>query len=97
MGLVTEIGRTTGGFKVHTARTFNNEDNVEESEDGRMAIRLKTKGNLKQVTDPKAIVFTSSRKLMQDGGISKAFMKRVIIHTKYMTEYITGPPIKVQD
>ncbi|TGE10624.1 glycosyltransferase family 2 protein [Hymenobacter fodinae] len=97
MGLVTEIGRETGGFKVHTARTFNNAENVEESEDGRMAIRLKTRGNLKQVTDPRAIVFTSTRKLMQDGSIVQAFLNRLKLHTKYMAEYITGPAIKVQD
>ncbi|TGD81164.1 glycosyltransferase family 2 protein [Hymenobacter wooponensis] len=97
MGLVTEIGRETGGFKTHTARTFNNAENVEESEDGRMAIRLKTRGNLKQVTDPRAIVFTSTRKLLQDGSIIQAFFNRLKLHTKYMTEYITGPAINVQD
>ena len=81
MGLVTEIGRATGGFKTKTARTFNNELNVIESEDGWMAIRLKTRGQLKLVTDSQALVFTSSRKLLQDGGIMRAFYNRLKDHT----------------
>jgi glycosyltransferase involved in cell wall biosynthesis len=97
MGLVTEIGLATGGFRTHTARTFNNEQKVEESEDGRMAIRLKTRGRLKLVTDPQALVFTSSRKLIQDGSIFKAFTNRIKRHTGGMVEYLTGPKVAIRD
>ena len=97
MGLVTQIGRETGGFKTTTARTFNNELNVVESEDGWMAIRLKTRGRLKLVTDPAALVFTSSRKLLQDGGILKAFSNRIKGHASSMLDYLTGPAVAVRD
>jgi glycosyltransferase involved in cell wall biosynthesis len=90
MGLVTEIGREAGGFHTTTARTFNNESNVLEAEDGWMAIRLKTRGRLQLVTDPKALVFTSPRKLLQDGGIFQAFSNRLKGHTSNMAEYLTG-------
>lgn len=97
MGLVTEIGRATGGFRTHTARTFDNAENVEESEDGRMAIRLKTRGRLKMVTQPQALVFTSSRKLLRDGSLGQAFLKRIRRHTGGLFEYLTGPQVVLRD
>lgn len=79
MGFVTETGRVTGGFKVSGNRIYANvtgSDYANEAEDGRMALNLKTKGRLQRVTNPKARVFTSPRRLMDDGSIGKAFINR---------------------
>lgn len=90
MGFVTEIGRETGGFKVAGNRVYNNvsgSDYVNEAEDGRMALNLKTRGNLQMVTDPKARVFTSPRRLLDDGGIWNAFKNRARMQLKGMGSY----------
>lgn len=96
MGLVTEVGRATGGFKMENARTFHNEANVLESEDGWMALRLQTRGRLQLVTDPRALVFTSSRKLLQDGGVLQAFYGRIKGHTGNLMEYLTGARVAIR-
>lgn len=92
MGFVTEIGRVTGGFNVKQMRMFDNEAGseyfVHESEDGVMALNLKKKGNLKLVTHPKARVFTSPRRLLQDGSIDKAFWNRIKLHVSKMRDYL---------
>lgn len=94
MGFVTEVGRTTGGFKVRAVRKFTNaadsEDFTEVAEDGQMAVNLKTKGRLKMVTDKRARVFTSPRRLLYDGGLGKAFWNRLKLHSSRMAEYLTG-------
>ncbi len=90
MGFVTDIGRSAGGFSVKGARVYadvKGSDFENEAEDGRMALNLKTKGKLKLVTDPKARVFTSPRRLMDDGSIGKAFVKRVKRQLNSLKEY----------
>lgn len=97
MGFVTEIGLANGGFKVKNVRKFDNaigsEYYVDESEDGRMAVNLMKTGKLKLVTSKKATVFTSSRRLIAEGGISKAFKYRLKLHSKRITEYLNGSKI----
>ncbi len=94
MGFVTEAGRNPNGFKVINSRKFDNAVNssyyTEESEDGRMAIHLKTKGSLKLITDSKARVFTSSRRLMYDGGVFNAFINRLKLQLKVLKEYFVS-------
>lgn len=94
MGFVTEAGRHPNGFNVTQSRKFDNAAGsdyfVEEAEDGQMAVHLKTKGRLKLVTNPKARVFTSPRRLLYDGGIFKAFKNRFNLHIKAISEYLTG-------
>ncbi len=72
MGFITEVARSTKGFQVEGVRMFDNargsEYFVEEAEDGQMAVRLKTKGKLKLVTHKDARVYTSSRRLVAEGG-----------------------------
>ncbi len=91
MGFVTEAGRHPNGFKVVNSRKFDNATGsdyfVEESEDGRMALHLKKRGRLKLVKKTKARVFTSSRRLLYDGGIFKAFTKRVVLNIKAVKSY----------
>lgn len=92
MGFVTEIGRSTGGFKVSGSRVYANivgSDFQNEAEDGRMALNLKKAGNLKMVTDSKATVFTSPRRLMDDGGIANAFFNRAKRQLKGMRDYLS--------
>ncbi len=94
MGFVTEVGRTTGGFKVSQVRMFDNAAGsdyfVDEAEDGTMAVNLKKKGRLKLVLNPAARVFTSPRRLMYDGGVWAAFKNRFKGHGSGLGEYITG-------
>ncbi len=91
MGFVTDTGRSTGGFRVQGNRVYahaTGSDFHNEAEDGRMALNLLTKGRLKLVTDPKARVFTSPRRLLDDGSIGKAFAKRVKRQLNSLKEYI---------
>lgn len=92
MGFITEAGRHNGGFRVKEVRKFDNGPNnfVEESEDGTMALNLLKSGRLKLVSDPKARVFTSSRRLLSEGGIGNAFLSRLSLHSRRMFEYISG-------
>lgn len=94
MGFVTEAGRHPNGFNVTRSRKFDNAAGsdyfVDEAEDGRMALHLKKQGNLKLVTTSKARVFTSPRRLLYDGGVFKAFKNRFNLHTRAITEYLTG-------
>lgn len=91
MGFITEIGRDKKGFDVKEVRKFNNSKNSKEftemSEDGVMAIQLMTVGKLKMVTDPRARVYTSSRKLLDDGSIAKAFINRLKKHSRNLLKY----------
>jgi glycosyltransferase involved in cell wall biosynthesis len=92
MGFVTEVGRRTGGFKVSGSRVYANivgSDFQNEAEDGRMALNLKKEGELKQVTSSKATVFTSPRRLLDDGSISKAFFNRARRQLQGMRDYLS--------
>jgi len=97
MGFVTQVGLANGGFKVTNVRKFDNaigsDYYVDESEDGRMAVNLMKTGKLKLVTSNKATVFTSSRRLIAEGGILKAFKYRLKLHSKRLTEYLNGSKI----
>lgn len=94
MGFLTEAGRNPNGFNVVNSRKFDNAAGsdyfVEEAEDGRMALLLKTRGNLKLVTNLNARVFTSPRRLLYDGGIFKAFSNRIKLHYKALAGYFTS-------
>lgn len=90
MGFITELGRAKKGFEVQQVRKFNNsihsKDYTETSEDGTMALLLGREGKLKMVTDPRARVFTSSRKLLDEGSIARAFWSRIKKHTSRLPE-----------
>jgi hypothetical protein len=98
MGFVTEMGRSTGGFKVTEVRMFDNAIGskyyVEEAEDGRMALNLKTAGKLKLITSTKARVYTSSRRLSAEGGALSAFTSRVKLHSGRLAEYLMGRKVE---
>lgn len=98
MGFVTQIGIESGGFVVKQVRKFDNAlgsaDFVDESEDGRMAVNLKTRGSLKLITRTKARVFTSSRRLTSEGGVMASFIRRIQLHVKRMNEYVAGAKVE---
>lgn len=91
MGFITELGRKLKGFEVAAVRKFSNAEGSKEyteiSEDGQMAFQLKTVGKLRMVTDARARVYTSARKLLQDGGILPAFTKRIKTHSQNLMHY----------
>ncbi|MCF0062462.1 glycosyltransferase family 2 protein [Dyadobacter chenwenxiniae] len=92
MGFVTEIGRSTGGFRVSGSRVYANivgSDFQNEAEDGRMALNLKKAGKLKMVADSRAKVFTSPRRLLDDGSITNAFLNRAKRQMKGMRDYLS--------
>ena len=96
MGFVTEIGLSTGGFNVSSSRVYAGvvgNDTTNDAEDGRMARNLKTKGRLHLVTDPGARVFTSPRRLLDDGSIWNAFLKRTKRQLMILPEYLMGKKV----
>lgn len=97
MGFITKIGLENGGFKVKEVRKFDNAIGsdyfVDESEDGRMAVNLMKTGKLKLIINPKARVFTSSRRLIAEGGLKKAFKYRFKLHISRISEYLNGQKV----
>jgi len=90
MGFITKVGIETGGFNVAGDRQYAGivgSDYHNDAEDGRMARNLRTRGRLELVTDPLARVFTSSRRLMDDGSIWKAFLNRAKLQLKIFREF----------
>jgi len=98
MGFITEAGKNNGGFEVTEARKFDNAAGsdyfVDEAEDGRMALNLKRVGHLVLVTNPRARVFTSARRLTSEGGLMRSFINRLKLHSNRMREYVSGPSSK---
>ncbi len=94
MGYVTSIGQKIGPFDPNKVRKFDNARNseyyVDESEDGRMAIHLMQHGKLKMITAAKARVYTSARKINDDGGVLPAFKNRFYLHLSRSHEYLFG-------
>jgi glycosyltransferase involved in cell wall biosynthesis len=91
MGFVTEVGRRNGGFKVSGKKVFHNikgSDFSNEAEDGRMALNLKKEGRLQMVSASDARVFTSPRRLLDDGSIFKAFLNRAKVQLRSLKTYL---------
>ncbi|UBM60723.1 glycosyltransferase family 2 protein [Marinilongibacter aquaticus] len=80
MALRKKQGVEAGSFQVSTGnRVYSNaqgSDFKNEAEDGRMALNLSAFGRLYWQQNPKARVFTSSRRLMDEGSLFKAFLMR---------------------
>lgn len=60
------------------------------SEDGWMALRLMKIGQLQQICDLEARVWTSDRRLMEDGSIAKAFTSRALKELRRLRLYVNG-------
>ncbi len=63
-------------------------------EDGWMALRLMEHGSIVAVDSYDAKVWTSSRRLMDDGSLFKAFIKRIKKEITRLKEYVVKVPIK---
>jgi hypothetical protein len=92
--LSLKLQKHTTGFQVDKVRKFDNalgsDYFVDEAEDGKMAVNLKTKGSLKLVTNNAARVITSSRRLRAEGGLVQSFINRAKLHLGRTREYIKG-------
>ena len=69
----------SSGFRKDQGILVNGyEHPVGANEDGYLGLKLRNKfGRLKRITDNKALVWTSDRRLNNEGGVSVAFMNRV--------------------
>ena len=93
-GFVTGYGKMSHGFEMEKPRVFeNNEgstDYVSASEDGMMALKLKDIGRIKMTKSYDARVWTMPRRLMKDGSLLRAVVKRIGFHGRRVTEYGFG-------
>jgi glycosyltransferase involved in cell wall biosynthesis len=90
-----EDGLKVGGYEHNLRRSITG-----RSEDGWMALQLMKVGKLYHVTHPKARVWTSDRRLMMDGSLTKAFqnrakkeLKRIYIY--FSPKHVASPDEKV--
>lgn len=77
-GFRTEDGRKVGGFNTSRPRWS----------DGWMAMTLQGLGTIKLVRAESARVWTTARRLNEDGSLLKAFIKRVKRETPHLKEHI---------
>lgn len=66
-----------GGYDLDTGHQGGKVEVNNRCEDGWMALCLMQKGRLHRVSSPKARACTSNRRLVVDGGMQQAFMKRL--------------------
>jgi glycosyltransferase involved in cell wall biosynthesis len=92
-GFVTDAGRKLNGFDVPKVRKGSNMEGsaeyTEMSEDGFMAMQLATIGRLKFLTSKNVRVYTSARKVLAGGSITKVFVKKVKNHLRQLYGYYT--------
>ncbi len=82
------------GFEMPITRVYDNDENSKSfvvfGEDGRMGRKLSELGKLKLVRSYNARIWTSSRRLLKDGELTKAFMKRIKKESFRIIEYLFG-------
>lgn len=81
-------GIAVGGYNHNLQRKITG-----RSEDGWMALCLMKVGKIKFVTNPEVTVWTSDRRLMDDGGLSQAFVNRIKREASKITTYFKPTPI----
>jgi glycosyltransferase involved in cell wall biosynthesis len=67
-----EDGLKVGGYNHDLQRNI-----TKRSEDGWMALTLMQVGKIEYINSQKITVWTSDRRLMEDGGLGQAFMRRI--------------------
>jgi len=94
-GFRIEQGLAVKGFEMPVTRVFDNDESsanfVVFGEDGRMGRKLGEIGKLKLVRNNKARMWTSSRRLLKDGTLFNAFIKRIQNESGKLIEYAFGP------
>lgn len=81
----TADGRKVGGFNTTRPRWS----------DGWMAMTLMSQGKIVCLNSDDARVWTSARRLIADGSLSKAFKRRIKKEIVRLKEYFVNPPIKL--
>jgi hypothetical protein len=87
-------GKVVKGFEMNVTRVYDNDEKsgtyVVFGEDGRMGRKLGELGKLKLVRSPRARIWTSSRRLLKDGSLSAAFVKRIKQESIRLLDYTFG-------
>jgi glycosyltransferase involved in cell wall biosynthesis len=87
-------GKQVKGFEMTVTRIYDNDEKsstyVIFGEDGRMGRKLGELGKLKLVRNSQARIWTSSRRLLKDGSLSSAFIKRCKLESVRLLDYIFG-------
>lgn len=91
----TQQGLEVEGFNMSLTRTFDSDPSkgnyVVYGEDGRMGRKMSEIGKIRLVSDYKARVWTSPRRLMKDGSIFNAFVRRLKSEGSNLYAYTLGP------
>ncbi len=94
-GFRKEQGLAVKGFEMPVTRVFDNDESSQSfvvfGEDGRMGRKLGEIGKLKLVRTQNARIWTSSRRLLKDGSLRQAFLKRIKKESVRLLEYALGP------
>jgi len=93
-GFRRELGLAVKGFEMPVTRVFDNDANSKSyvvfGEDGRMGRKLGGLGRLQLVRTDEARIWTSSRRLLKDGTLGRAFLQRIRKESGKLFEYIAG-------
>lgn len=96
-GFRVQQGLAVKGFEMTITRVYDNDESsgsyVVFGEDGRMGRKLGEIGKLQLVRHSKARIWTSSRRLLKDGSLAKAFRKRIKAEFFKLKEYGFGAPV----
>lgn len=86
-----EDGLKVGGYNHNLQRHITG-----RSEDGWMALTLMQVGKIKMVSTPQVTVWTSDRRLMADGSLGQAFIRRVKKEASKLALYLKPKPTAMQ-
>ena len=94
MGFRTKQGIAVKGFDMKLTRTYDSDPKkgnyVVYGEDGRMGRKLGELGKLKEIKSGNARIWTSSRRLVKDGSIFKAYLNRMRSEGGQVLNYLFG-------
>nr|WKN34462.1 glycosyltransferase family A protein [Tunicatimonas sp. TK19036] len=94
-GFRTQQGLEVDGFNMPLTRTFDSDPSkgnyVVYGEDGRMGRKMSEIGKIQLVSNYQARVWTSPRRLMKDGSILNAFVRRLKSEGSNLYAYTLGP------
>lgn len=94
-GFRVKQGLAVKGFEMPVTRVFDNDESSKNfvvfGEDGRMGRKLGEFGKLMLVRSSGARMWTSSRRLLKDGSLFRAFIRRIQKESGRMFEYVFGP------
>ncbi len=81
-GILRQDALDAGGFNISRQRW----------QDGWMAMQMLNKGRLLKITSDHARVWTSDRRLMADGSLQNALLKRIRLHSVKLFQYFAKKP-----